>query len=122
MKAGVDEAGRGPLAGPVFAAAVILDETIKIDGLNDSKKISETKRLELADEIKLKAISWSVQSCSALEIDKTNILKATLEAMKKAIEKFNNKPKNNGRKIKSLFRDLFRNEKKVTGVVVPDMT
>ena len=51
MKAGVDEAGRGPLAGPVFAAAVILDETIQIDGLNDSKKISETNRIELADEI-----------------------------------------------------------------------
>ena len=92
MKAGVDEAGRGPLAGPVFAAAVILDETIKIDGLNDSKKISERKRLELADEIKLNAISWSVQSCSALEIDKMNILKATLQAMKKAIEGLCSRP------------------------------
>ena len=60
IKAGVDEAGRGPLAGPVFAAAVILDKKKEIAGLNDSKKISEKKRELIAEEIKLKATSWSI--------------------------------------------------------------
>ena len=60
IEAGVDEAGRGPLAGPVFAAAVILDKEIQIEGLNDSKKISEKKRETIAQEIKEKAIAWSI--------------------------------------------------------------
>ena len=86
IEAGVDEAGRGPLAGPVFAAAVILDKEIQIDGLNDSKKISEKERESIAQEIKKRAISWSIGISSSKEIDEVNILKATLLAMKRAIE------------------------------------
>ena len=86
IEAGVDEAGRGPLAGPVFAAAVILDKKIQIEGLNDSKKISEEKRESIAQEIKEKAIAWSIGISSSEEIDEVNILKATLIAMKRAIE------------------------------------
>ena len=78
IEAGVDEAGRGPLAGPVFAAAVILDKEIQIEGLNDSKKISEKKRESIAQEIKEKAIAWSIGTSSSKEIDEINILKATL--------------------------------------------
>lgn len=83
---GVDEAGRGPLAGPVFAAAVILPEGCEIEGLNDSKKISEKKRELLFDIIKEKAVSWSVASASEKEIDELNILQATFLAMKRAVE------------------------------------
>ena len=74
IEAGVDEAGRGPLAGPVFAAAVILDKKIQIEGLNDSKKISEEKRESIAQEIKEKAIAWSIGISSSEEIDEVNIL------------------------------------------------
>ncbi len=83
---GVDEAGRGPLAGPVFAAAVILPENCIIEGLNDSKKLSEKKREALFDVIKEKAISWCVASVDEKTIDEINILQATYLAMKNAIE------------------------------------
>ena len=83
---GVDEAGRGPLAGPVFAAAVILPENCEIEGLNDSKKLSEKKREALFDVIKEKAISWCVASVDEKVIDEINILQATYLAMKKAVE------------------------------------
>ena len=92
IEAGVDEAGRGPLAGPVYAAAVILDEKIDIEGLNDSKKISESKREKLAEEIKMNAISWSIGISLPKEIDEINILEATLLAMKRAIEGLKTKP------------------------------
>lgn len=83
---GIDEAGRGPLAGPVFAAAVILPEGCAIEGLNDSKKLSEKKREALFDVIKEKAISWSVASVDEKTIDEINILQATYLAMKKAVQ------------------------------------
>lgn len=84
--AGVDEAGRGPLAGPVVAAAVILDPDNPIEGLRDSKKLSEKVRERLALEIKEKALCWSVAHASVDEIDELNILQATMLAMKRAIE------------------------------------
>lgn len=82
---GVDEAGRGPLAGPVFAAAVILDPARPIVGLADSKKLSEKKRDSLAVEIREKALAWAVASASVEEIDRINILQATLLAMQRAV-------------------------------------
>ncbi len=83
---GLDEAGRGPLAGAVFAAAVILDPNKPIAGLADSKKLSEKKRDFLAGEIKEKALAWAIASCSAEEIDEINVLQASLLAMKRAVE------------------------------------
>ncbi len=83
---GVDEAGRGPLAGPVFAAAVILDPAKPIAGLRDSKKLSPIRRDELALVIQRDALAWSVAQCSAAEIDALNILQATMLAMRRAIE------------------------------------
>ena len=83
---GVDEAGRGPLAGPVFAAAVILDPAKPIAGLRDSKKLSPTRRDELALIIQRDALAWSIAQCSAAEIDALNILQATMLAMRRAIE------------------------------------
>lgn len=83
---GVDEAGRGPLAGPVFAAAVILDPTKPIAGLRDSKKLTEARRDALAIEIKTNALAWSIAECSEAEIDTLNILQATMLAMRRAIE------------------------------------
>ncbi|MFA5983208.1 MAG: ribonuclease HII [Methylococcaceae bacterium] len=85
MVAGVDEAGRGPLAGPVVAAAVILDPEFVIVGLADSKKLSASKRNQLAAIIKDKSISWSVSQASVAEIDELNILQATLLAMQRAV-------------------------------------
>jgi ribonuclease HII len=82
---GVDEAGRGPLAGSVYAAAVILDANNPIEGLMDSKKLSEKKRDYLSAEIKQKALAWAIASCTAQEIDEINILQASLLAMKRAI-------------------------------------
>jgi ribonuclease HII len=82
---GVDEAGRGPLAGPVYAAAVILDPARPIVGLDDSKKLSEKKRERLAAEIKEKALAWAVAWSSVEEIDSINILQATLLAMQRAV-------------------------------------
>jgi ribonuclease HII len=81
LVAGVDEAGRGPLAGPVMAAAVILDELQPIKGLADSKAISERKRERLFDEIRARALCCSIASASVEEIDRLNILQATLLAM-----------------------------------------
>jgi len=83
---GVDEAGRGPLAGPVYAAAVILNPDRPIQGLADSKKLSENKRDALAVEIKQHALAWAIASSSVQEIDHINILQASLLAMKRAIE------------------------------------
>ena len=86
LLAGVDEVGRGPLAGDVVAAAVILDPSNPIAGLADSKKLSERKRDALAIEIKQKALAWSVTRASVAEIDSLNILQASLLAMKRAVE------------------------------------
>ena len=83
--AGVDEVGRGPLVGDVVTAAVILDPNNPIEGLNDSKKLSEKKRLALFPEIQEKALAWSVGRCSPEEIDELNILHATMLAMQRAV-------------------------------------
>ncbi|MBQ7204113.1 MAG: ribonuclease HII [Eubacterium sp.] len=83
---GVDEAGRGPLAGPVFAAAVILPKGHIVEGVNDSKKLSEKKREMLFDKIKEEALAYSIASASEKEIDELNILQATYLAMQRAIE------------------------------------
>ncbi len=83
---GVDEAGRGPLAGPVYAAAVILNSQHPISGLADSKKISEKKRNQLALEIRQHATAWAIATASAEEIDEINILRASLLAMRRAVE------------------------------------
>lgn len=85
--AGVDEAGRGPLAGPVFAAAVILDPSKPIVGLKDSKLLSEKKRNELFLKIRKQALAWSVARASVVEIDTLNILQATFLAMQRAVDK-----------------------------------
>lgn len=85
LVAGVDEVGRGPLVGDVVTAAVILDPNNPIEGLNDSKKLSEKKRLALLPEIKEKALAWAVGRCSSEEIDELNILQATMVAMQRAI-------------------------------------
>lgn len=82
---GVDEAGRGPLAGPVYAAAVILDPARPITGLNDSKKLSEAQRDRLAPLIRERALAWAVASASVEEIDRLNILQATMLAMQRAV-------------------------------------
>ena len=91
IEAGCDEAGRGPLAGPVCAAAVILPDNCEIEGLNDSKKISEKKREALFDIIKEKAIAYSIAYGSLEEIEEYNILEATYLAMNRAIEGLNTK-------------------------------
>ena len=83
---GVDEAGRGPLAGPVVAAAVILDPARPIAGLNDSKKLSAKRREALAIEIRSKALAWAVAEASVEEIDRINILQASMLAMQRAVE------------------------------------
>lgn len=83
---GVDEAGRGPLAGPVFAAAVILNTKRPIPGLRDSKKLTAATREQLAAEIKTHAHSWAIAQCSEAEIDTLNILHASMLAMRRAIE------------------------------------
>ncbi len=84
--AGVDEAGRGPLAGPVVAAAVILDELQPIEGLGDSKKLTARTRERLFDEIRAKALCCSIAEASVEEIDRLNILQATMLAMRRAVE------------------------------------
>jgi len=86
LLAGVDEAGRGPLAGPVVAAAVILDDEQPIRGLADSKVLSEKRRESLFDEIRAKALCCSIAEASVEEIDQLNILQATLLAMRRAVE------------------------------------
>lgn len=85
LVAGVDEAGRGPLAGSVVAAAVILDENSPIDGLTDSKKLSASRRAVLELQIKQRAKAWAIAESSQLEIDEINILQASLLAMKRAV-------------------------------------
>jgi ribonuclease HII len=92
IEAGCDEAGRGCLAGPVVAAAVILPEGYKHKMLNDSKKLSEKVRLELRWEIMDTAIAWGIGSCSPQEIDEINILKASFVAMHRAIKELKQKP------------------------------
>ena len=92
LLAGADEAGRGPLAGNVVAAAVILNSAEIIDGLDDSKKLSEKKRQSLAAEIKQKALAWSVVSISPQQIDDINILQASLLAMRTAAEELKVRP------------------------------
>jgi ribonuclease HII len=83
---GVDEAGRGPLAGAVFAAAVILDPAKPVVGLRDSKKLTESRRNILAEQIKSNALAWAIAQCSEQEIDHLNILQASMLAMRRAIE------------------------------------
>jgi len=90
--AGVDEVGRGPLAGPVVAAAVILDPAKPIEGLTDSKKLTEKKRMRLSEEIKEKALAWCIARCEPSEIDEINILQASLLAMSRAVEGLSVKP------------------------------
>lgn len=89
---GVDEAGRGPLCGPVYAAAVIFPDNISIDGLDDSKKISEKKRELLFDEICEKAISYGIAFATVEEIEQLNILQATYLAMSRAVNQLSVKP------------------------------
>lgn len=89
---GIDEAGRGPLAGPVHAAAVILPIGLEIEGLNDSKKLSEKKREQLFDIICEKAIDYSIGVATEIEIDEINILNATFLAMHRAVEGLKTKP------------------------------
>lgn len=84
--AGIDEAGRGPLAGPVYAAAVILDPARRIRGLRDSKVLAPERREALAHEIRERALAWAVASADVQEIDTLNILRATLLAMRRAVE------------------------------------
>ena len=86
LMAGVDEAGRGPLAGPVVAAAVILDELRPVKGLADSKALSQGRRERLFDEIRAKALACSIAQASVDEIDRLNILQATLLAMQRAVD------------------------------------
>ena len=89
---GVDEAGRGPLAGPVCAAAVILPDHLEIPGLNDSKKLTDKKRRELMPIIKEQALAWGIAFASEQEIDEINILQATFLAMKRAMSELSVKP------------------------------
>lgn len=90
--AGVDEVGRGPLAGDVVAAAVILDPQRPIEGLRDSKKLSHRRRVELAVQIKESALAWAVSRASVAEIDEINILQASLLAMRRCVEALQPQP------------------------------
>jgi len=92
LVAGVDEAGRGPLAGSVVAAAVILDENFPIDGLTDSKKLSASRRTALELQIKQRAKAWAIAESSQFEVDEINILQASLLAMKRAVLGLDLKP------------------------------
>jgi ribonuclease HII len=92
MVCGVDEAGRGPLAGPVFAACVMLRENDPIEGLADSKVLSPERREELARQIRIRAAAWAVASASVEEIDRLNILRASLLAMRRAVERLSIEP------------------------------
>ena len=93
LTAGVDEAGRGPFAGPVVAAAVILDDLNPIQGLNDSKKLTAKRREALFDEIRARALCFAIAEASVQEIDQINILQATMLAMKRAVEALRLPPK-----------------------------
>ena len=92
LACGVDEAGRGPLAGPVVAAAVILDPARPIEGLNDSKKLSAKRREALAIEIRGSALAWAIAEASVAEIDHLNILQASLLAMQRAVDALSLRP------------------------------
>lgn len=92
LVAGVDEAGRGPLAGPVVAAAVVLDAGAPIGGLDDSKKLSPARRATLEAEIRRRARCWSVATATVAEIDSLNILQATLLAMRRAVQGLDHQP------------------------------
>ena len=89
---GVDEAGRGPLAGPVFAAAVLLDSARPIAGLADSKILSEKRRTALAESVRTRSLAWAVAFATVEEIDRLNILRATLLAMRRAVERLSLTP------------------------------
>jgi len=105
LVAGVDEVGRGPLAGAVVAAAVILDPSQPIEGLTDSKKLSEKRRDALFDEIKQKALAYAIGRAEVEEIDEINILQASLLAMKRAVEALEPRPEHalvDGNKLPSL--------------------
>ncbi len=92
LVAGVDEAGRGPLAGPVYAAAVVLNHRAPVAGLADSKKLSEKRRMLLEKDIKERALCWSVGTANVEEIDRLNILWASMLAMKRAVEALSVRP------------------------------
>jgi len=92
LMCGVDEAGRGPLAGPVVAAAVILHPRRPVEGLADSKTLTPRRREELAEEIRSRALAWAVAAASVEEIDALNILRASLLAMRRAVEALSVKP------------------------------
>jgi len=92
LEVGCDEAGRGPLAGPVLAAAVILPRDFDLPGLNDSKKLNESVRVELEIGIKTQALAFAVASCSPSEIDRFNILQASILAMHRAIDQLSLRP------------------------------
>ncbi len=92
LMCGVDEAGRGPLAGPVVAAAVILHPRRRVEGLADSKTLTPRRREELAREIRSRAVAWAVAAASVQEIDALNILRASLLAMRRAVEALSVKP------------------------------
>jgi len=100
---GVDEAGRGPLAGPVYAAAVILDPARRINGLADSKILAPERREVLAGRIKERAIAWAVARASVEEIDRLNILRASLLAMRRAIESIAVTPKEVSLRSKKIY-------------------
>lgn len=105
LEAGCDEAGRGCLAGPVYAAAVILDPKKPIKGLNDSKQISKKQRDLLRKEIEENALAWAVGVCDESEIDDINILNASILAMQKAVKKLDTKPEHlliDGNRFKTL--------------------
>ena len=93
LEAGVDEAGRGPLAGPVVVAAVILPQRYTLDWLDDSKRLSATKREKLAPQIVTQAIAYNIQFVEVDEIDRVNILQATLNGMQRAVESLEPSPK-----------------------------
>ncbi len=86
VECGIDEVGRGPLAGPVIAAAVVLDEKKPILGIRDSKQLTHNRRVELADSIRKSALAWSLGRCEPQEIDELNILQASLLAMERAVK------------------------------------
>lgn len=90
--AGVDEAGRGPLAGPVVAAAVVLDGRSRIPGLQDSKRLSPRQREEVAEAIRRKAVSWAVAQATVEEVDRLNVLHASRLAMRRAVEQLSVRP------------------------------
>lgn len=92
LLAGTDEAGRGPLAGDLYAAAVILDPKKPISGLNDSKKLTELRRQQLFSEICEKSLCWSISTSTVEEVDRINVLQASMLAMKRAVAKLNPQP------------------------------